>query len=262
MKKTKSKLLSFLLIAGLLLSVMAPLLEVQTAQAATYTGATTYNGHTYCIFPTSMSWSEAKVYCEKVGGHLATITSAKEQAFIEQLNSSSKRLWIGAYRDEYFLWYWVTGEKWDYTNWKEGEPNNQGTETCVAVWPSEWNDLGAGSSEQTGFICEWDTATNTKYAFTKQKQTITGLQNFSKTYKAGKLNKKSYTVKLAGTAENKLTYSKVSGSSKIKVSAAGKITIPKNLKKGTYVVKVKATAAGSKFYKKTAKTVTVKIIVK
>ena len=57
-----------------------------------------------------MSWSEARVYCEKVGGHLATITSADEQKFIDYLNKGSKSLWIGAYRDEYFLWYWVTGE--------------------------------------------------------------------------------------------------------------------------------------------------------
>ncbi len=143
-----------------------------------------------------MSWSEARVYCEKVGGHLATITSADEQKFIDYLNKGSKSLWIGAYRDEYVLWYWVTGEKWDYTNWKAGEPNNQGTETCVAVWTSEWNDLGAGSSGQSGFLCEWDTAANTKNTFTKQKQTITGLQNFSKTYQAGKLSKKSETMKL------------------------------------------------------------------
>lgn len=123
-----------------------------------------------------------------MGGHLAAITSEKEQAFIEQLNKDSKKLWIGAYRNEYFLWYWVTGEKWNYTNWKAGEPNNQGTETCGAVWPN-----------------------------------------------------------------NKLTYSKISGTPKIKISSSGKITVPQRLKRGTYVTKVKATAVGNSFYKKTSK---------
>ncbi len=45
-EKSKVKTVVFMLIAGLLLSVMVPLSEVQTVQAATYTGVTTYNGHT------------------------------------------------------------------------------------------------------------------------------------------------------------------------------------------------------------------------
>ena len=32
-----------------------------------------------------MTWTEAKAYCESLGGHLATITSAGEQAFIESI---------------------------------------------------------------------------------------------------------------------------------------------------------------------------------
>lgn len=42
----------------------------------------------------------------------------------------------------------------------------------------------------------------------------------------------------------------------------GKITIKKGLKKGTYKIKVKVTAAGNKSYKSAVKTVTVKIVVK
>lgn len=56
---------------------------------------------------------------------------------------------------------------------------------------------------------------------------------------------------------------KVSGNKKITVNKkTGKITIQKGLKKKTYTIKIKVTAAGNDTYLKGSKTVTVKIIVK
>ena len=43
---------------------------------------------------------------------------------------------------------------------------------------------------------------------------------------------------------------------------AGKLTVKKGLKKGSYPIKVKVTAAGNGNYKSAAKTVTVKVVVK
>jgi len=122
-----------------------------------------FNGHYYKIFTETMNWSEAKKYCEEIDGHLVTITSADEQAFIETINMNNYNLWIGAYRDELFNWYWVTGEEWDYTNWADGEPNDSNNvvanENCVALWSKLWNDLNQNNlSEQRGYICEWDNA--------------------------------------------------------------------------------------------------------
>ncbi len=84
---------------------------------------------------------------------------------------------------------------------------------------------------------------------------------------AQKLKKKQVTIaakkamkitKACGT----LSY-KVSGNKKITVNKkTGKITIKKGLKKKTYTIKIKVTAAGNDTYLKGSKTVTVKIIVK
>lgn len=119
-----------------------------------------YNGHYYCIYNDSVNWDTAKLQCEALGGHLATITSSGEQGFIESININNRRLWIGGYRDDNYNWYWVTGEPWVYTNWDDGEPNNSSNvisnEKCVAIWPKYWNDLNNRSREQSGFICEWD----------------------------------------------------------------------------------------------------------
>lgn len=64
-------------------------------------------------------------------------------------------------------------------------------------------------------------------------------------------------------AVGKLSFIKKSGNKKIKVSASGKITVKKGLKKGKlYKVKITVTAKGNAKYKAKSKTVTVKVKVK
>ena len=117
--------------------------------------------HHYQVFHNVLTWQEAKRACEAMGGHLATVTSAKEQKTLEALNLQNENLWIGANCDSGGNWAWVTGESWEYTNWNDGEPNNSSNvmpaESCAAIWPDGWNDLASGNLyEQSGYICEWD----------------------------------------------------------------------------------------------------------
>ena len=70
---------------------------------------------------------------------------------------------------------------------------------------------------------------------------------------------KAITVK---NAKGKLSYKKAKGDKKIVVAKNGNITVKKGLKKGTYKVTVKVTAAGNAEYAKAVKTVTVKIVIK
>ena len=91
--------------------------------------------------------------------------------------------------------------------------------------------------------------------------------------KAASLKKKNVSIKRTKAmkitkAKGKLSYQKVSVNKKkyakkITVNKkTGKITLKKGLKKGTYKVKIKVTAAGNKEYKSGTKTVTVKIVVR
>ena len=74
------------------------------------------------------------------------------------------------------------------------------------------------------------------------------------------LRKKVVTV---SKAKGKVTYVKVKAPKGFAVNKKnGKITVKKGLKKGTYKVKIKVTAAGNSAYKAAAKTVTVKIVIK
>jgi hypothetical protein len=87
------------------------------------------------------------------------------------------------------------------------------------------------------------------------------------TVKYTKLKKKNQTILRSSAisvsnAKGTVTYKKSSGNSKITVASTGKFTVKKGLKKGTYKVKVKVTAAGNSQYKSLTKIVTVTIKVK
>lgn len=119
------------------------------------------NDHYYGVIPLEIYHNEMLDVMDSYEvwpwiAHLATITSAEENLFI--LNnvvasthqpSVLDEFWIGAeyVHDE---WIWSTGERYDYTNWAEGEPNNIGIETVATMWgpnnteynrmPGTWNN--------------------------------------------------------------------------------------------------------------------------
>mgnify|MGYP002626131174 CR=1 FL=1 len=101
----------------------------------------------------------------------------------------------------------------------------------------------------------------------KVKNTLTA-KGKTVTVKFAKLKKKNQTVArknaiTVSKAQGTVTYVKASGNKKITVNKkTGKITVKKGLKKGTYKVKIKVTAAGTTKYKKATKTITVTIKVK
>lgn len=143
-------------------------------------GAVSWNGHHYKVYTTSATWATANKLCKKAGGHLVTITSTKEQAYISKLikNTRKNLFWIGLYQSGETKWSWVTGEKVKYTNWALNEPsydddNGKNRAQIYNVWPwkpetgsrGQWNDsvLNPGNYSgwffdlcYTGYVCEWD----------------------------------------------------------------------------------------------------------
>jgi hypothetical protein len=90
----------------------------------------------------------------------------------------------------------------------------------------------------------------------KQPQTIK-LKNASKKYTSASLKKSSKTFSIGASASGKLSYEVTSGKKYISVSSAGKVTVKKGTPKGTYKVKVSASATD--YYSAASKTV--KIVV-
>jgi surface protein len=99
----------------------------------------------------------------------------------------------------------------------------------------------------------------------KQKSPTISVKTTTKTYKKSSLKKSSQTFSLGvkTTSGTALKYSKMSGSSKLKINAkSGKITVAKGTAKGTYKIKVKILDKSSKNYKEKSKTVTIKVKIK
>jgi len=116
------------------------------------------NGHWYARVNEPMGWEQAKLRAEQLGGHLATLTTQAENDFVMPLCLPGEGVssWLGGKRVG-DAWTWVTGEKWSFSNWAPGEPNNtNGIEFYLISWIDgvTWND-GTNSYPGT-FIVEWD----------------------------------------------------------------------------------------------------------
>ena len=122
--------------------------------------------------------------------------------------------------------------------------------TSVTVSAAATTTTAAGTKEVT-IVVKGEAAPTTakKVSF----------KNTSKSYKASTLKKgaKSFSV-IKASDGGKVTYKVTKGSKKsIKVSTAGKVTVKKGTKKGTYKVKVTVAAKGN--YKKTSKTIKITV---
>ncbi len=128
-----------------------------------------FEGHHYEVFLERdvLTWEDAQRFCLEQGGHLAVISSEEENDFLRAL--LDKR----GFKSAYFgfsdaanegEWEWVTGEPVSYTNWYEGEPNNdQGSENYAGFYflknsGAQWfdGDFGDQSNGGKAFICEWE----------------------------------------------------------------------------------------------------------
>lgn len=84
------------------------------------------NSHRYLLTP-EMSWQEAQNFAQNMGGNLVTINDEKENQWLVQkfVTEETKFLWIGiSDRDIENSFCWVSGQKSNYYNWAQGEPNN------------------------------------------------------------------------------------------------------------------------------------------
>ncbi len=120
-----------------------------------------YNNVRYDLYQYPVSWHDAKQLCEDLGGHLVVVTSTDENKAVADLieGSSWNDYWIGCSdEDNEGEWKWITGEKFEYSNWNDGEPSNSsGIEHFGSYQTSskKWNDIKKDHLT-VGFICEME----------------------------------------------------------------------------------------------------------
>lgn len=142
--------------------------------------ALSFGNSRYAYYDGTFTWQEAKAKAEALGGHLATITTAAEDAWVvsnfqSKIMPSRKQFWIGGIQDTPTQpWKWVTGETFAFTQWAPGEPNNAKGTDAKSKPPymlgylfqggrMGWNDFSESQLNWrdiiVGYLVEWDGAT-------------------------------------------------------------------------------------------------------
>jgi len=113
------------------------------------------NGHWYEAVYVSegISWNDAESASISNGGHLATLTSAEENAFVFSLVQADHFWtgdsvedvvygpWLGGYQED--GWKWVTAESFEFQSWFPGEPSNtNGIEGRLHYIYRDWSTVG------------------------------------------------------------------------------------------------------------------------
>ena len=153
-----------------LLASMAVLFAFTTSSQAfvLWTDHEDGNDHLYTVgFLPGSSWGEANEAVASLGDgwHLATITSANEQSFLENnlYMELIGKYWLGGYQTDGAPtnegWNWVTGESWDYENWEPSQPDDFGGQdqrwlVTDSNFDWQWGDNRWSSRHIVGFIAE------------------------------------------------------------------------------------------------------------
>lgn len=171
------------LLSGALGATLACVLLLNTAPPSI--AATLYvgTGHYYDVVTfgalADESWTASKTAAENSGGYMTTITSAGEQAFLENLITSNGSWWAGGSDAAVEnVWRWETGPEtgtqfWQgkggggttlpnhYAKWQPGEPNSSGED--YLSWNRNngpvfgWNDVGHTNAAMQGYLIEFNT---------------------------------------------------------------------------------------------------------
>ncbi|MBN1343932.1 MAG: PEP-CTERM sorting domain-containing protein [Phycisphaerae bacterium] len=111
----------------------------------------TYQGHKYALTRTTGDWADLEAEAQVFGGHLATINSADENAWLLSTFPQNS-LFIGLYQPDGSSepdggWSWVSGEPVTYLNWEPGQPDGFMAEDNYAMMNigslnGQWHDVG------------------------------------------------------------------------------------------------------------------------
>lgn len=112
------------------------------------------NHHCFRLDPAALSWTAAEAACAAWSplAHLASIRNDTELGVVLDLVTDES--WIGATDVGMEGTYtWSDGEPFDFDSWATDEPNDDGSEDCVAFRASGlWEDTECGDAKP--FVCE------------------------------------------------------------------------------------------------------------
>ncbi|TKR83292.1 hypothetical protein L596_016912 [Steinernema carpocapsae] len=113
-----------------------------------------FENHAYRHIVPSKNWTDAEAHCQSLGGHLSSIHSAEEQAFLESVLGMSA--WIGGrLLPESNDPAWIDGSKPVFKKWRIGNPVNIPETSCIFATVN--TDSGWGNADCHGefpYVCK------------------------------------------------------------------------------------------------------------
>ena len=132
-------------------------LEVNTREEEGWQEEVSYwEGYKYRLYTEKKNWADAEATCQRDGGHLASVLSAKEQEEARAAMGREDHMWIGATDSkEEGVWRWADGSPWGYHNWDELSGGRRENKNCVFINRLdgyEWWDYHC--TETRPFLCQ------------------------------------------------------------------------------------------------------------
>ena len=123
-----------------------------------------FGGHYYKVFWQSVSWVQAKSYCERLGGYLACVETPEERVFLANLKGQGRRhgkvVWVGGYRNHKGTWRWVNGtevpQEWVHFAEPGRDFLSYSNKDFLNCRPMDGFVKAYSKKRIQGFICEWD----------------------------------------------------------------------------------------------------------
>ncbi|KAM8785461.1 C-type lectin domain family 4 member F isoform 2-T2 [Rhynchonycteris naso] len=110
-----------------------------------------YGRNLYYFSREKKFWQDAEQSCVSQGAHLASVTSAEEQAYLVEFTRNTY-YWIGLNdRNKEGHWQWTDGTSFNFQFWFENQPDNWNNEDCIQI-QQKWNDIKCNTLHQ--WICK------------------------------------------------------------------------------------------------------------
>ncbi len=114
----------------------------------------TYGGSKYFCSNKALTWQEAKINCQNVGGKLCVMNTQAENSWVAS-KLMGQTAFIGLHDSNFEgNFEWIDNSPLNFTNWYPGQPNNaNGDQDYVELLPDgTWNDQYSNCVRE--YICE------------------------------------------------------------------------------------------------------------
>ena len=109
----------------------------------------------YILVNTAMTWDKAEEYCGLHGGHLASISSLGENAWVGSQLVTYDSLWVGGQWRNGTGWSWTDGTEWDWTNWAADQPKLRYDPECALIHQTKYDWGSYYCQTEMKFLCKY-----------------------------------------------------------------------------------------------------------